>query len=319
MNIAIFMALFVALALGGVAFAFLGGDDAATKRRAAVGKTGGRKLSDVNADRVAKKKQIAETVAELEKKGRRKSVDLQTRIEQAGWTIRKGPFLAIFVGVGLVSALATYIKWRNPIVSSLLGVAMAVGLPNLVIANRRAARIKKFIDNLPDALDIIVRGVRSGLPVNDTLRIIANEAREPVKSEFRRVIEQQALGVSVPEALQKLAVRVPATETNFFAIVIEIQSKAGGNLSEAVGNLSKTVRERKKMRAKIGAMSMEALASAAIIAAVPFLVTAALYVSSPNYIGLLFTTNHGRIVTLIGLAWMAIGGFVMKKMISFDF
>lgn len=319
MNIPLFMALFVALAIGGVSFAFLGGDDAATKRRTAVAKSGGRKFSDAGADRAAKKKQIAETVAELEKKGRRKRVDLQTRIEQAGWTIRKGPFLMIFAGVAVVAGLVTYVKWRSPVISAMLALAIAVGLPNMVIARRRAARIKKFVDNLPDALDIIVRGVRAGLPVNDTLRIIANEAREPVKSEFRRVIEQQALGISVPEALQKLAMRVPATETNFFAIVIEIQSKAGGNLSEAVGNLSKTVRERKKMRSKIGAMSMEALASAAIIGAVPFLVTAALYVSSPNYIGLLFTTNHGRIVTLIGLAWMAIGGFVMKKMISFDF
>jgi tight adherence protein B len=319
MSIALFLALFVALAIGGVSFAFLGGDDAATKRLSAVSKSGGRKLSDAGADRAAKKKQIAETVAELEKKGRRKRVDLQTRIEQAGWTIRKWPFLSIFFGIALVAGLVTYLRWRSPVISAMLAIAIAFGLPNLVIARRRAARIKKFVDNLPDALDIIVRGVRAGLPVNDTLRIIANEAREPVKSEFRRVIEQQALGISVPEALQKLAMRVPATETNFFAIVIEIQSKAGGNLSEAVGNLSKTVRERKKMRAKIGAMSMEALASAAIIGAVPFLVTAALYASSPAYIGLLFTTNHGRIVTLIGLSWMAIGGFVMKKMISFDF
>ena len=113
--------------------------------------------------------------------------------------------------------------------------------------------------------------------------------------------------------------RVPATETNFFAIVIEIQSKAGGNLSEAVGNLSKTVRDRKQMRAKIGAMSMEALASAAIIGAVPFLVSGALYMTSPKYMSLLFNTSHGRIVTIIGLCWMAIGGGMMKKMINFDF
>ena len=102
----------------------------------------------------------------------------------------------------------------------------------------RQRRIKKFIDVLPTALDIIVRGVRAGLPLGDTLRIIANEAQEPVRSEFRKVVESQALGISVPEACAKLAQRVPATETNFFAIVIEIQSKAGGNLSEAIGNLS---------------------------------------------------------------------------------
>ena len=126
-------------------------------------------------------------------------------------------------------------KSDNPFIAALIAITIGLGLPNLLLARMRTRRIKKFIDVLPEALDIIVRGVRSGLPVNDTLRIIANEAQEPVKSEFRRVVEQQALGVSVTEALQKMARRVPATETNFFAIVIEIQSKAGGNLSEAVG------------------------------------------------------------------------------------
>lgn len=318
MNFALFMAFFVALALGGVLFVFLGGDDQATKRRQTVAKPG-RRIIDATTDRAAKKKQIAETVADLEKKGRRKRVDFQTRIEQAGWTVRKGPFLAGFAAAGAVLALVTYVKFGNPIISVALALGIAFGLPNLVIARRRAARIKKFVDNLPEALDIIVRGVRSGLPVNDTLRIIANEAKEPVKSEFRRVIEQQQLGISVSDALAKLALRVPATETNFFAIVIEIQSKAGGNLSEAVGNLSKTVRERKKMRSKISAMSMEALASAAIIAVVPFVVTFALYMTSPQYMSLLFSTSHGRIVALLGLSWMAIGGIAMKKMISFDF
>ena len=161
--------------------------------------------------------------------------------------------------------------------------------------------------------------MRAGLPLGDTLRIIASEAQEPVRTEFRKVVESQQLGISVPDACVKLARRVPATETNFFAIVIEIQSKAGGNLSEAIGNLSKTVRERKKMKGKIGAMAMEAKASAAIIGAVPFVVTGALYAVSPEYISLLFTTNHGRLICAIGLGWMSIGIAMMKKMISFDF
>ncbi len=233
--------------------------------------------------------------------------------------MRKGQFLMMFAGVGLVAGGLAYFKSENPIVGGLVAITIIVGMPNLVLSRMRTRRIKKFIDALPAALDIIVRGVRAGLPVNDTLRIIANEANEPVRSEFRRVVEQQALGISVPEALAKMALRVPATETNFFAIVIEIQSKAGGNLSEAIANLSKTVRDRKQMRAKIGAMSMEALASAAIIGAVPFLVSGALYMTSPKYMVLLFSTSHGRIVTIIGLCWMAIGGAMMKKMINFDF
>jgi tight adherence protein B len=318
MNLALVFALLLALAVGGLAFAFLGGDSAAARRQQAISKPN-RKAQDAFADRAAKKKQIAESLAELDKKNRGRRTDLQTRIEQAGLSIRKGPFMLIFAAVAGVIGLLTLVKFGNPFIAGLMAITIGFGMPNLVLARMRVRRIKKFVDVLPEALDIIVRGVRAGLPVNDTLRIIAHEAQEPVRSEFRRVIEQQALGVSVPEALQKMARRVPATETNFFAIVIEIQSKAGGNLSEAIANLSKTVRDRKKMRAKIGAMSMEALASAAIIGAVPFLVSGALYMTAPKYMSLLFSTSHGRIVTIIGLCWMAIGGAAMKKMINFDF
>jgi tight adherence protein B len=318
MNLGLVFALLAAVAIGGVAFALFGGDDPAARRRQALTKPA-RRSADAGADRAAKKRQIAESLAELDKRARGRRADLQTRIEQAGFTMRKETFLMIFAGLAVVVGVVAFLKSGNGLISALLAITVGIGAPNLILARMRTRRIKKFVDVLPEALDIIVRGVRAGLPVNDTLRIIANEAQEPVRSEFRRVVEQQALGISVPEALQKLAQRVPATETNFFAIVIEIQSKAGGNLSEAVGNLSKTVRDRKKMRAKIGAMSMEALASAAIIGAVPFLVTGALYVTAPAYMSLLLTTSHGRIVTIIGLCWMAIGGGMMKKMINFDF
>ena len=318
MNLALIFALLLALALGALAFAFLGGDDTATKRRQALTKPN-RKAAASAQDRTAKKKQIADSLADLDKRSKNRRADLQTRIEQAGLSISKGQFMMIFVVLAVAVAALIYFKFGNPLVAGLVAITLGFGFPNLMLARMRTRRIKKFIDALPAALDIIMRGVRAGLPVNDTLRIIATEAQEPVKSEFRRVVEQQSLGISIPEALQKMARRVPATETNFFAIVLEIQSKAGGNLSEAVGNLSKTIRDRKKMKAKIGAMSMEALASAAIIGAVPFLVSGALYVSSPKYMSLLFTTSHGRIVTLVGLCWMAIGGAMMKKMINFDF
>jgi tight adherence protein B len=318
MNLALVFALLLALAVGGLAFALFGGDDAATKRLQALNRPN-RRATDAGAERAAKKKQIADSLADLDKRSRSRRTDLQTRIEQAGWSMRKGTFVMIFVVLAVVIGGAMFVKTGNAIMAPLVAISVGFGLPNLLLARMRKRRIKKFIDVLPEALDIITRGVRAGLPVNDTLRIIANEAQEPVRGEFRRVVEQQALGISVPDALHKMARRVPATETNFFAIVIEIQSKAGGNLSEAVSNLSKTVRDRKRMRAKIGAMSMEALASAAIIGAVPFLVTGALYVTAPAYMSLLLSTSHGRIVTIIGLCWMAIGGGMMKKMINFDF
>ena len=317
-NNVVLMAGAVAVAMGGLAFVFLGGDTRADQRRMAIAKTD-VKARATTIDRAAKKKQIAESLLELEKNSKRKRVDLQTRIEQAGLTIKKQQYLLIFVVAGLVLGALTYVKTGNPFVAALVAAMVVLALPNFVLARLRARRIKKFIDAFPSALDIIVRGVRAGLPLGDTLRIIAAEAQEPVRSEFRKVVEAQQLGISVPDACAKLARRVPVTETNFFAIVIEIQSKAGGNLSEAIGNLSKTVRERKKMKGKIGAMSMEAKASAAIIGLVPFFVTGALYVVSPDYIKLLFTTNHGRLIVAVGCGWMSLGVAMMKKMISFDF
>lgn len=320
MNGAIYIAGALAVAVGGVAFAFLGNNDRADQRRQAISKapTSATARAAV-VDRSTKKRQIQDSLADLEKRSKRKRVDLQTRIEQAGMTMKKQQFLLIFAAIGIVVGGVTYLKSGSAILAGLMALMMAVGAPHFLLNRMKKRRLKRFIDVLPVALDIIVRGVRAGLPLGDTLRIIANEAPEPARSEFRKVVEAQTLGISVPEACAKLARRVPATETNFFSIVIEIQSKAGGNLSEAVGNLSRTVRERKKMRSKIGAMSMEALASAAIIAMVPFVVTGALYVIAPKYMGLLFTTVHGRYIMIFALGWMSIGAMVMKKMISFDF
>ena len=308
----------VILALGGLAFAFAGGETRADKRRAAVKKPDG-KVDASTIDRAAKRKQIAENVRDLEKKSRRPGANLQTRIEQAGLTLSSQQFMLIFAGVAIVLGGLTYLKSGSPLMAALVLAMSGLGLPNLTLARLRARRIRKFVDIFPNALDIIVRGVKAGLPLGDTLRIIANETPEPVRSEFRKVVESQAVGMALPEAVEKMAQRVPVSETNFFSIVIGIQNKAGGNLSEAIGNLSRTLRERKKMKGKIGAMAMEAKASAAIIGAVPFVVTGLLYLSSPKYISLLWITQHGRIVAAIAILWMSIGAAVMKKMINFDF
>ncbi len=308
------------LAFAGLAFAFVGGDSRAEKRRAAVKKTEPKTNAAAGAvDRAAKKKQIAENIRDLEKKSKRKGPDLQGRIEQAGLAISRQQFMIMFAAIAVVLGGLVYLKSRSPLVAVLVVAMSALGLPNFVLARLRARRINKFVTILPNALDIIVRGVKAGLPLGDTLRIIANESPEPVRSEFRKIIEAQALGVPLPEAVEKMAHRVPVSETNFFSIVIGIQNKAGGNLSEAIGNLSRTLRERKKMKGKIGAMSMEAKASAIIIGAVPFIVTGLLYLSSPRYIELLWTTQHGRVVAAIAIFWMSIGVVMMKKMINFDF
>ena len=310
----------LALGFGGLAFAFIGGDSRADKRRAAVAKTDAKALSaSAGVDRTARKKQIADGVRDNETKGKRRRVSLATKIEQAGLSITKQQYWIGSALVGLICSALTYLESRSLVLTPLVAVTATIGLPQLTLARLRVRRINKFISNFPTAIDIIVRGIKSGLPLGDTIRIAATESPEPVKSEFRRIVEALSIGMTLPESIERMAQRVPITETNFFSIVISIQSKAGGNLSEALGNLSRVLRERKKMKGKITAMSMEAKASAAIIGAVPFLVVGALYVSSPHYISLLWTTNHGKIISAIAMCWMGIGMAMMKKMISFDF
>jgi tight adherence protein B len=200
-----------------------------------------------------------------------------------------------------------------------VGFAAAFGLPFWILSFLKKRREAKFLAGFPDAVDVIVRGIKSGLPLMDCLKVIANDSQEPVKTEFRAIIESQAVGLPLGEACLKLYERMPVAEANFFGIVISIQQKAGGNLSEALGNLSRVLRDRKKMKAKIQAMSMEAKASGAIIAALPFVVMGLVYLTSPEYITLLFTQKLGNLLLAASAVWMSLGVFVMRKMINFDF
>jgi tight adherence protein B len=179
--------------------------------------------------------------------------------------------------------------------------------------------ISAVLLGLPDAVDIIVRGIKAGLPLFDSIKVVAVDAPEPVKSEFAAIVETQAIGMPLGDACARLYERMPVPEANFFGIVISIQQKAGGNLSEALGNLSKVLRDRKKMKAKIKAMSMEAKASAAIIGSMPPVIMMAVYALNPEYISLLWTTPMGRLMLAGSAIWMTIGILVMKKMINFDF
>ena len=308
----------LAVGCGALAFAFIAGESRAERRRAVIGKASTKAVDAGQADRTARKKQIADGLREMEKKGQ-KRFNLQTRIEQAGLSISRQQYIVGGVILGLALGAVAYLKSGSLLLASLILVIGMIGLPQLALARLRIRRINKFIANFPNAIDLIVRGVKAGLPLGDTIRIVANESVEPVKSEFRRVVEGVSLGLTLPEAVERMAQRVPITETNFFSIVIAIQGKAGGNLSEAIGNLSRVLRERKKMRGKIGAMSMEAKASAVIVGAVPFLVVGALYFSSPHYVSLLWTTSHGRMISAIAICWMGVGVAMMKKMVAFDF
>lgn len=276
------------------------------------------------AEQGARRRGIQDAIKEFEARQQAKlkqssSPPLSLRLSQAGLKWSKRTFVIFSLVCGVAFALLSLLVKANLFIAGGAFVIGALGLPRWFIGFRRKRRIKQFVDELPNAVDVIVRGIKSGLPLGDCLRIIANEAREPVRSEFRQVIETQQLGVTVGDACQKLYERMPVQEANFFGIVIAIQQKAGGNLSETLGNLSRVLRDRKKMRAKIAAVSMEAKASAAIIGSLPIIVSLLVYVTSPNYIMILFTTTVGNLILFGGLLYMFVGILVMKKMINFDF
>ena len=248
-----------------------------------------------------------------------KSVPLSVRIARAGLSWSKRQFAIVSAGIGLAMfALGTF-AGAGLLVSAVLGFAGAFGAPRWLLSYLRKRRETKFLDHFPDAVDVIVRGIKAGLPLLDCIKMIVTEAPEPIKTEFRLILETQAIGLPLGEACGKLYERTPLPEANFFGIVVAIQQRSGGNLSEALGNLSKVLRDRKKMKAKIQSMSQEAKASAAIIGALPIAVMILVYLTSPNYISLLFTNSVGHIMLAGSAIWMVMGVLVMKKMINFDF
>jgi tight adherence protein B len=269
-------------------------------------------------DAGARRKQVADSLKEVENRTRSKSVTLETRLAQAGldWSVKRFWITSALGGIGLGAVM--FILGASPlIIVASLGVG-AFGIPRWLLSFRRDRRYKQFRLAFPDALDMITRGVKAGLPLGDCLRMIAREAAEPVRSEFLQVVQGQSIGLSVGEAVDRMAERIPISEATFFAIVINIQQKAGGNLSEALNNLSRVLRDRKKMEGKIKAMSSEAKASAGIIGSLPIAVGGLVYITSPQYISLLWTTDTGRIVMMGSLFWMTIGVVIIKKMVSFE-
>jgi tight adherence protein B len=313
-----------AVSAGGIAYVFiyplLSGEARAEKRQKALVQSSlGRRIDRV-ASGVNRREQVAQSLKDLD--ARQKSLNkltVEQRIAHAGLRWTRGRFTAVSTALGIAAGLIVFAVTGNLAAASAGMFAGSLGLPRWILAFLKKRRLEKFLEELPNAMDVIVRGVRAGLPLGDCLRIIANEAQEPVRSEFRTIIEAQTLGVPLGESVAKLHERVPVTEANFFAIVIGIQQKSGGNLAEALGNLSKVVRERKKMKGKITAMSMEAKASASIIASLPFVVASLTYFSSPSYIELLWTTYTGSFALAVSAVWMLIGILVMRKMINFSF
>jgi len=322
-SIAIFV--LVALAAGGVIWVFvypiLSGERKAERRQETI--TRSEPAARVAAGRAGPKvrrEQVEETLKELELREKKaKNLPLPMRIAQAGLSWSKRQFIIVSAVIGAAMFAAGFLMGGGILVAAGLGFAGGVGLPRWLLGFLKTRREANFLHHFPDAVDVIVRGVKAGLPLGDCLRIIASEAQEPVRGEFKAICEAQAIGIPMGDSCAKLFERMPLPEANFFGIVVSIQQRSGGNLSEALGNLSRVLRDRKKMKAKIKAMSMEAKASAVIIAALPFAVMILVYLTSPTYIELLWTHPTGRMMMASCAVWMLMGVFVMKKMINFDF
>ena len=318
----ILIPLLATFAVGGVfyvlAYPLLSGDAKADKRRAALQARTPTQLGSRVNDVAKRRKQVSDSLKEIDARAKNKKVSMETKLTQAGLKWTKQQYLIVSAILGLVGAVIAYVVTGNPVMTVGIAVIAGLGLPAWILKFRKNRRLKKFLAEFPSAVDIIVRGIKAGIPLGDCLRNIATEAAEPVKSEFRAIVDAQAMGLSIPEAVERIIDRVPTAEASFFAIVINIQAKAGGNLAEALSNLSNVLRDRKKMKGKIKAMSSEAKASAGIIGALPPLVAFFVYLTSPGYISLLFTTSTGHIVLGVCAFWMGTGIFVMKKMINFD-
>jgi tight adherence protein B len=320
-NLALFF--LVAVAIGGVAWVFLypvlSGERKAEKRKEVFSRTGSAvpARSGRNAPKT-RREQVEGTLKEIEERNA-KSVPLSIKIAQAGLSWSKRRFFITAGILGVVGFSLGLMLDAGILAEIGLAFVGGVGLPLWLLKFLKKRREAKFLMAFPDAVDIIVRGIKAGLPLLDSLRIITTDAPEPLKSEFRAIVETQTIGIPIGEACGKLYERIPVAEANFFGIVIGIQQKAGGNLSEALGNLSRVLRDRKKMKAKIQAMSMEAKASAMIIGCLPIAVGLLVYITSPQYIELLWTHSTGRFMIAGCGVWMSIGIFVMRKMINFDF
>jgi tight adherence protein B len=316
------LAFLSATAIGGIAWVFiypvLSGQKKAEDRLASVAKPEPTARQADKSQR-SRREQVENSLKDLETRRKENKISLSTRITQAGlnWSTQK---FMVISGVLAAVCFAMAMLFGGGLFAAIgLAFAAGFGLPRWVLSYLKKRREQKFLKALPDAVDVIVRGIKAGLPLFESIKVVAADAPEPLRSEFLAIIETQAIGMPLGEACARLFERMPVPEANFFGIVIAIQQKSGGNLSEALGNLSKVLRDRKKMAEKIQAMSMEAKASAGIIGSLPPIVMLLVYLSTPDYISLLWTNPTGQLMLVGCVIWMSIGIFVMKKMINFDF
>jgi len=322
----ILAAVLAFITIGGLGWVFVGGDDSsaqAVKRAQSLGEAKknpaiARKAAAANTPE-ARRKQILVQLQEADRRERKARTTLAARLKQAGLSLNVRTFYIISAVVGVVAALVAFVLGL-PILAVLgLALVFGLGLPRWIVGFLAKGRMKKFSLEFPNAVDVIVRGIKSGLPVHECFKIIGRESPAPLGPEFQKLVEGLGVGLTLEQALEKMFERMPTPELRFFTIVIAIQQKTGGNLAEALGNLSAVLRARRMMGEKIKALSSEALASAGIIASLPPAVMTMVMMTTPSYMMPLFNDFRGNFMLLLAAVLMSTGVFVMKRMISFKF
>lgn len=315
------------VAIAGLGLSFAGPGRGKQNKRMKSISDGGRTGRAVDANAARRKQMDATTKAlrdreEANRKKRTVGKSLEDKIRQSGLNITIPAFYIASLAAGVATFAALFFgaglnKDIMLMAAGGISFAAAFGMPRWFLGFKIAGRQKKFMNQFADAIDVIVRGVKSGLPLHECLKMIARESPQPLGAEFQQVCDAIAMGVDMPQALDKMYQRTPIQEVNFFNIVLNIQQKAGGNLSEALGNLSNVLRSRKLLREKIKALSSEAKASALIIGSLPVIVMLLVYMTTPAYIMSLFTTDLGHLILLIAAGLMGAGIYIMRSMINF--
>ena len=320
-------AILAFITVGGLGWALVGGEDSSTNAlKRAQGLGGGRKTAAATKAAAAaantpeaRRKQIMLQLKESDRRERKARMTMAAKLKQAGLSMNIRTFIIISACLGVVAFLLSLLFGMNFFIAVGIAVIFGLGLPRWVVGFIGKRRMKKFSGEFANAVDVIVRGIKSGLPVHECFKIIAKESPAPLGPEFQRLVEGVGVGLTLGQALDKMFERMPTSELRFFAIVIAIQQKTGGNLAEALSNLTTVLRARRMMGEKIKALSSDAMASAGIIGSLPPVVMTLVFITTPAYMMLLFTDPRGQVMLLGAAIWMSAGVFVMKKMIAFKF
>ena len=311
------------IAVGGAVYVlvmpYMSGERKASKRVGNVAR-GVQSSAAVPRSLQIRKQKVQDTIKNIEAKQKpKKWVPLRIRLIRAGLSMKPHTYYLLSCLTGVVGGFIVLVTGSSPLVSLLAAFACGVGLPRWILARMIKRRQAQFLLAFANSIDIIVRGIKSGLAFSDCMQIIARESPEPVRSEFADLVAQQKVGVPLSGAFERMCERMPLQEVNFFAIVIAIQNQIGGNLAEVLSNLAQVLRDRYRVQAKVRAFSAEAKASAIIIGALPPCVILALFFTSPDYISILWHDKLGNIMLIGSAIWMFIGVLVMRKMINFDY